>query len=73
MNNALTKKNSCASICSKDCVDAESDESDCGGNACPFTKVNKVYDVYYFTVEHDFDKGSSPPSPATSEKSSKFK
>lgn len=78
MQDALTKRNSCTSICSKDCENAESsDESgQCEGKSCPFSNNNQVYNVYYFTVEHDFQNNpSSAPSSqtTTSEKSSKFK
>ncbi|XP_075992919.1 uncharacterized protein LOC142987866 [Anticarsia gemmatalis] len=60
MQKALTKRESCASICSKDCELTESDASHCGGAACPYAKNNKkVYDVFYFTVEYDFDKKSA--------------
>ncbi|XP_030036019.2 uncharacterized protein LOC115451785 [Manduca sexta] len=65
MQDALEKKNSCDSVCEKKCDDSTSD-SFCGGKTCPFGKSNKnqVYNVFYFTVEHDFEKesgGSSTP------------
>lgn len=62
MQEALTKRDSCASICSKDCAHTESDDDLCQGKTCPFPKGKKVYDVYYFTVEHDFHNVPSGPS-----------
>ncbi|CAH4037134.1 unnamed protein product [Pieris brassicae] len=73
MQDALTKKEEvCDEVCSKECDDSDSEASRCDGEACPFNKTQKVYDVYYFTVEHDFSKGSGTSSPDT-DKSSKYK
>lgn len=78
MQDALTKKESCDSSCSKDCAETSSDESKCDGKACPFkSKDKQVYNVYYFTVEYDIDKNStgtrSPSEAEKSGKSAKFK
>ncbi|CAK1545097.1 unnamed protein product [Leptosia nina] len=75
MQEALTKKEEvCDEACSKDCENSDSDASRCDGEACPHKNVQKIYDVYYFTVEHDFEKSSGTSSPPTdTDKSSKFK
>ncbi|CAG9784014.1 unnamed protein product [Diatraea saccharalis] len=72
MQDALTKKSSCSSVCSKDCNEAESDDSQCGGNSCPFGQNKQVYNIYYFTVEHDFDKDPKTDSTAPSAQTSKY-
>ncbi|XP_063822043.1 uncharacterized protein LOC135072043 isoform X1 [Ostrinia nubilalis] len=74
MQDALTKKNSCASICSKDCENAESSEESgrCEGKGCPFAQDKKVYNVYYFTVEHDFEKDTTGPSSQSSDPKFKY-
>lgn len=76
MKASLTKRESCESICSKDCEDASSSgASICDGLGCPYQK-NKVYDVYYFTVEYNFENKSdksrspSPSGPGSDAKSS---
>ncbi|XP_059045235.1 uncharacterized protein LOC131841021 [Achroia grisella] len=73
MQMALTKRNSCSSVCSKDCDDSGSEASPCEGKDCPFNKQPQVYNVYYFTVEHEYDKQNSPTSTPVSGKSSIFK
>ena len=76
MQDALTKKEVCDPSCEKDCVDSNSDSSKCEGALCPFksnSKKTNVYNVYYFTVEHDFDKESPSLSPTNTNKSLKFK
>ncbi|CAH0604957.1 unnamed protein product [Chrysodeixis includens] len=60
MQQALVKRASCASVCTKNCEDSDSDTSVCSGKGCPYRSPDrKVYDVYYFTVEYDFNK--DPP------------
>lgn len=78
MNALLEKKQSCQSICSKDCINASSSNSEdiCGGVTCPTTK--NVYNVYYFTVENFNDTKSASSSSKrgsqpVSEKPSKHK
>ncbi|XP_052757464.1 uncharacterized protein LOC113509974 [Galleria mellonella] len=73
MQVALTKRKSCSSICSKDCENSESEASQCEGKGCPFAKKPQVYNVYYFTVEHDYDKDGGPTPTPASEKSLRFK
>ncbi|RVE51234.1 hypothetical protein evm_004199 [Chilo suppressalis] len=77
MQDALTKKGSCTTVCSKDCEEVDSEDSNCGGQGCPFADNKHVYNIYYCTVEHDFDKNSTPTtnpnSSAPSEHGSKFK
>ncbi|VVD02644.1 unnamed protein product [Leptidea sinapis] len=71
MQEALNKKETCNSSCSKDCNDSDSEASQCGGNICPYGKgPDKMpeYDVYYFTVEHDFDKNTDSSSPTNTNK-----
>lgn len=77
MQDALVKSKSCDSLCDKNCANSDSDESKCQGNACPHIKSpekEKVYNVYYFTVEHDFDKDNTgTSSPSGTDKSSKYR
>ncbi|XP_038215264.1 uncharacterized protein LOC119834827 [Zerene cesonia] len=76
MQDALKKKDICDILCTKECDDTDSEASQCEGEACPHRDPNnkvQVYDVYYFTVEHDFINKSSGTSSPSSEKSSKFK
>lgn len=62
MQQALEKRSSCASICTKKCDNSDSDTSVCSGKGCPYrSPERRVYDVYYFTVEYDFDKDPSNP------------
>lgn len=62
MQKELIKRDSCDDVCGKDCQESGSDESSCKGEGCPHLNKKKVYNVYYFTVEHDFDKNISPES-----------
>ncbi|XP_072944025.1 uncharacterized protein [Epargyreus clarus] len=80
MQDALKKKESCDSSCPHECEESDSEVSKCEGKGCPFPKneeETRVYNVYYFTVEHDIDKQKSgSSSPANTEKSAesdKFK
>lgn len=78
MQDALTKNESCDSSCDKDCTDSDSEGSKCEGKACPYNKSKPkekpVYNVFYFTVEHDFEKESTgTSSPTDTDKSSKFR
>nr|XP_021180888.2 uncharacterized protein LOC110369699 [Helicoverpa armigera] len=75
MKEALTKRTSCASICSKDCEDASSDSKICEGKGCPHKKPEqKVYDVYYFTVQYEFEnKPDTSPSGSESDRKSSGK
>lgn len=74
MQKALQKKTSCDSSCNKECDESGSEASYCGGKGCPFKKPGQqVYNVYYFTVEHDFDKNSAGSSTSNTDKSSNFK
>ncbi|KOB65426.1 Uncharacterized protein OBRU01_22777 [Operophtera brumata] len=73
MEQALQKKTSCDSFCSKDCDETGSEASDCQGKGCPFKKPDQqVYSVYYFTVEHDFDKNTPGTSSPNKENSFKY-
>ncbi|KAJ8722420.1 hypothetical protein PYW07_003600 [Mythimna separata] len=67
MKSALTKRESCESICSKDCENATSSEASvCEGMACPFSKSKlKVYNVFYFTVEYDFEHNLANSTPTS--------
>ncbi|XP_053626066.1 uncharacterized protein LOC128683965 [Plodia interpunctella] len=57
MKKALTVRESCSSVCSKDCQEADTEgENRCEGKSCPFSSGNQIYNVFYFTVEHDFEK-----------------
>ncbi|XP_004930360.2 uncharacterized protein LOC101740511 [Bombyx mori] len=73
MQEALTKKKSCDSLCEKACDESDSEASQCDGQECPFKKPSeRVFQVYYCTVEHGQDnKTSATNSPASS--SSNFK
>lgn len=62
MNEALTRRSSCDTICSKDCEDSESEQ--CEGKSCPFRVTEEtsneskqdstaVYAVYYCLVQYD--------------------
>ncbi|XP_032514145.2 uncharacterized protein LOC116767776 [Danaus plexippus] len=79
MQEALKKKESCDTVCTKDCSDSQSDKSECEGKACPFNRKERepIYDVYYFTVEHDFERepsrASSRSGTEKSDISSKYK
>ncbi|XP_063530871.1 uncharacterized protein LOC134741931 [Cydia strobilella] len=55
MQDALAERKSCQSICSKDCEEGDDDpEETCAGKGCPFSgQSQRVYNVYYFTVELD--------------------
>lgn len=73
MDEALAKRNSCNTLCSKDCEDSESDK--CEGVDCPFRFTDEhsnketpqdanvtqestaVYAVYYCLVQYDKDFG----------------
>lgn len=68
MQNALTKRQSCASICSKDCSTSDSEASRCGGKGCPYHSIleqKQVYQIYYCTVEYTFEKTSPTASSGT--------
>ncbi|XP_026489915.2 uncharacterized protein LOC113396256 [Vanessa tameamea] len=77
MQDALTKKESCHSSCYKNCAESDSENSKCEGKACPFTTAPEkqpTYNVYYFTVEHDFNKeNTGTSSPSGTDKSSKYR
>ncbi|XP_063359189.1 uncharacterized protein LOC134648631 [Cydia amplana] len=56
MQDALVERKSCQSICSKNCEEGDDDdpEETCAGKGCPFSgQSQRVYNVYYFTVELD--------------------
>lgn len=73
MNEALTRRSSCNTLCSKDCENSESEQ--CDGKICPFKSTNEdsiespedadaleqeptaVYAVYYCLVQYDKDLG----------------
>lgn len=64
MKESLTKRESCETVCSKDCEHASSEASVCVGKGCPFRK-QKVYDVFYFTVQYDLEnKPDGSPTPS---------
>ncbi|KAM3961313.1 LOW QUALITY PROTEIN: uncharacterized protein ACR2FA_004651 [Aphomia sociella] len=73
MQQALSKRDSCSSVCSKYCENSNSEGSQCEGKGCPFGKQPQVYDVYYFTVEYDHNKESGTNSTPASAKSSRLK
>lgn len=69
MQDALTKREDCDSECSNDCAASSSEVTPCGGKGCPYKNrldPQQVYHVYYFTVEHDFDKEGGPSSQSKS-------
>lgn len=73
MQEAFTKKQSCDSVCEKNCDESGSITTPCDGEGCPFkNKPNQDYDVYYFTVEYDFDKQTNGSQSSVSG-SSKYK
>lgn len=65
-------KTSCDTSCTKDCESSDDSENNfCEGESCPFKP--KIYNVYYFTVEHDFERDTSGTStPTTDATGSKF-
>ncbi|CAH2246449.1 jg25515 [Pararge aegeria aegeria] len=77
MQEALTKKESCDSSCSKYCAETSSEDSKCDGKVCPYKSQDKqIYNVYYFTVEYDFEKistGAISPGTEKSGKTASFK
>ncbi|XP_041977614.1 uncharacterized protein LOC121731968 [Aricia agestis] len=65
LQNALSQ-GSCLASCPKEC---EETDSYCQGNICPYKEpIQNVYNVYYFTVEYDFDANSSGNSTSQSSK-----
>lgn len=73
MQLALQKKTSCDSSCSKKCDETGSEASYCQGKGCPFKKPDQeTYSVYYFTVQHDFDKNTPGSSTPNTEQSFKY-
>ncbi|KAL4707408.1 hypothetical protein ACJJTC_008593 [Scirpophaga incertulas] len=68
MQDSLLKKQSSVSFGIEECEDCNnaSTSEEKGG----YTADSKVYNVYYFTIAHDFDKSPKPVSLVSSESSS---